>query len=132
MGAGVLVPGTSANLGPGFDSFGLALDVFGMGVDRAVEAQILGGLAKAFAAAGMGHQPAQARREARALHAQEFIARILDHAAGGADITRAGEADRPQDGLNDFLADAGTFHFARQVVARTPARLPLTADSHLV
>jgi homoserine kinase len=28
MGAGVLVPGTSANLGPGFDSFGLALDVF--------------------------------------------------------------------------------------------------------
>ena len=28
MGAAVLVPGTSANLGPGFDSFGLALDVF--------------------------------------------------------------------------------------------------------
>jgi homoserine kinase len=28
VGAGVLVPGTSANLGPGFDSFGLALDVF--------------------------------------------------------------------------------------------------------
>ena len=28
MGVGVLVPGTSANLGPGFDSFGLALDVF--------------------------------------------------------------------------------------------------------
>jgi homoserine kinase len=28
VGAAVLVPGTSANLGPGFDSFGLALDVF--------------------------------------------------------------------------------------------------------
>lgn len=28
MGAAVLVPGTSANLGPGFDSFGLALDVY--------------------------------------------------------------------------------------------------------
>ena len=28
MGAAVLVPGTSANLGPGFDSFGLALDIF--------------------------------------------------------------------------------------------------------
>ena len=28
MGAAVLVPGTSANLGPGFDSFGLALDGF--------------------------------------------------------------------------------------------------------
>ena len=28
MGVGVLVPGTAANLGPGFDSFGLALDVF--------------------------------------------------------------------------------------------------------
>ena len=28
MGVAVLVPGTSANLGPGFDSFGLALDVF--------------------------------------------------------------------------------------------------------
>lgn len=27
-GAGVLVPATSANLGPGFDSFGLALDLF--------------------------------------------------------------------------------------------------------
>ncbi|MGV8083210.1 MAG: homoserine kinase [Coriobacteriia bacterium] len=27
MGAGVLVPATSANLGPGFDSFGLALDL---------------------------------------------------------------------------------------------------------
>jgi homoserine kinase len=28
MGAAVLVPGTSANLGPGFDSFGLALNIF--------------------------------------------------------------------------------------------------------
>ncbi len=27
MGAAVLVPATSANLGPGFDSFGLALDL---------------------------------------------------------------------------------------------------------
>ena len=27
MGAGVSVPATSANLGPGFDSFGLALDI---------------------------------------------------------------------------------------------------------
>ncbi len=27
MGAAVLIPATSANLGPGFDSFGLALDL---------------------------------------------------------------------------------------------------------
>ena len=36
MGAGVSVPATSANLGPGFDSFGLALELI-VEVERQAE-----------------------------------------------------------------------------------------------